>query len=139
MKKKIIIPLITIVLVLLTILITFYVKNLNTIKEIKKSYNEYVTTNKEANLYNEEKNIIGTLSENTYLELENTKIKSKNNTYFKIKNSDYYVFYKDINKVEQKQNQEQKDYYIEIGKTIKTNNPTNLSSRASHRCPVHRQ
>lgn len=126
MKKKIIIPLITIVLVLLTILITFYVKNLNTIKEIKKSYNEYVTTNKEANLYNEEKNIIGTLSENTYLELENTKIKSKNDTYFKIKNSDYYVFYKDINKVEQKQNQEQKDYYIEIGKTIKTNNPTNL-------------
>lgn len=126
MKKKIIIPLITIVLVLLTILITFYVKNLNTIKEIKKSYNEYVTTNKEANLYNEEKNIIGTLSENTYLELENTKIKSKNDTYFKIKNSDYYVYYKDINKVEQKENQEQKEYYIEIGKTIKTNNPTNL-------------
>ena len=93
MKKKIIIPLITIVLVLLTILITFYVKNLNTIKEIKKSYNEYVTTNKEANLYNEEKNIIGTLSENTYLELENTKIKSKNDTYFKIKNSDYFVFF----------------------------------------------
>ena len=101
MKKKIIIPILVLVLVLLTIIITFYLKNLNITKEIKKSYNEYVTTNKEANLYNKEKNIIGTINENTYLELENTKIKSKNDIYFKIKNSDYYVFYKDINKTEQ--------------------------------------
>ena len=126
MKKKIIIPILVLVLVLLTIIITFYLKNLNITKEIKKSYNEYVTTNKEANLYNKEKNIIGTINENTYLELENTKIKSKNDIYFKIKNSDYYVFYKDINKTEQKESQELKDYYIEIGKKILTNNPTNL-------------
>ena len=41
MKKKMIIPLITIVLVLLTILITFYVKKLNTIKEIKKQIKRF--------------------------------------------------------------------------------------------------
>ena len=126
MKKKIKLIVIALILILLTVLTTFYVKSLNTIKDIKKSFNEFVTTNKETKLYNESKNTIGTISENTYVELESTKIKSKNDTYFKIKNSDYYIYYKDINKAEQKEQTETKDYYIEIGKKILTNNPTNL-------------
>lgn len=126
MKKKIVLIISMLILILLTILITFYVKNLNTIRNIKNSFSEFITINKETNLYDENKNTIGTISENTYLELESTKIKSKNDTHFKIKNSDYYIYYKDINKTEQKEQLEPKDYYIEIGKTIKTNNPTNL-------------
>ena len=126
MRKKLIIPILTVILVMLTILITFCVKNLNMTNEIKKSFNEFVTTNKDTNLYDSAKTIIGTISNNTYLELENTKIKSKNDTYFKIKNSDYYIYYKDINKTEKNEKNEWKDYYIEIAKTIKTNNPTNL-------------
>lgn len=126
MKKKIILIIITIILVTLTILITFYLKNLNTIKEIKKSFNEFVLTNKNTNLYDQEKNIIGTIDENTYLELENNKIKSKKDKYFKIKNTDYQIYYKDINKTDKQENTNKKDYYIEIGKKILTNNPTNL-------------
>ena len=90
MKKKIIIILSILILITLTILGTYYIKNLNTIKEIKKSFNEFVTTNKATNIYDEEKNNIGTIDENIYLELEETKIKSKKDTYFKIKNTDYY-------------------------------------------------
>lgn len=126
MKKKIILIIITIILVTLTILITFYLKNLNTIKEIKKSFNEFVLTNKNTNLYDQEKNIIGTIDENTYLELENNKIKSKKDKYFKIKNTDYQIYYKDINKTDKQENTNKKDYYIEIGKKVLTNNPTNL-------------
>lgn len=126
MKKKIILIIITIILVTLTILITFYLKNLNTIKEIKKSFNEFVLTNKSTNLYDQEKNIIGTIDENTYLELENNKIKSKKDKYFKIKNTDYQIYYKDINKTDKQENTNKKDYYIEIGKKVLTNNPTNL-------------
>lgn len=125
-KKKILLIISSAILIISSTLIAFYMINQNTIKNIKKSFNEFVTTNKETNIYDETKNIIGNISEDTYLELENTKIKTKNDTYFKIKNSDYYVYYKDINKTEQKEKPEQKDYYIEIGKTIKTNNPTNL-------------
>lgn len=126
MRKKIILIIITIILVTLTILITFYLKNLNTIKEIKKSFNEFVLTNKNTNLYDQEKNIIGTIDENTYLELENNKIKSKKDKYFKIKNTDYQIYYKDINKTDKQENTNKKDYYIEIGKKVLTNNPTNL-------------
>ena len=126
MKKKIIIILSILILITLTILGTYYIKNLNTIKEIKKSFNEFVTTNKATNIYDEEKNNIGTIDENIYLELEETKIKSKKDTYFKIKNTDYYIYYKDINKTDRLEQPETKDYYIEIGKTIKTNNPTTL-------------
>lgn len=126
MKKKIILIIITIILVTLTILITFYLKNLNTIKEIKKSFNEFVLTNKNTNLYDQEKNIIGTIDENTYLELENNKIKSKKDKYFKIKNTDYQIYYKDINKTDKQENTNKKDYYIEIGKKVLTNNPTSL-------------
>lgn len=126
MKKKIIIVLSILILITLTILGTYYIKNLNTIKEIKKSFNEFVTTNKATNIYDEEKNNIGTIDENIYLELEETKIKSKKDTYFKIKNTDYYIYYKDINKTDRLEQPETKDYYVEIGKTIKTNNPTTL-------------
>lgn len=126
MKKKIIMVLSILILIALSILGTYYIKNLNTIKEIKKSFNEFVTTNKAANIYDEEKNNIGSIDENTYLELEKTKIKSKKDTYFKIKNTDYYIYYKDISKTDKLEQQENKDYYVEIGKTIKTNNPTTL-------------
>jgi len=126
MKKKIIIILSILILITLTILGTYYIKNLNTIKEIKKSFNEFVTTNKVTNIYDEEKNNIGTIDENIYLELEETKIKSKKDTFFKIKNTDYYIYYKDISKTDKLEQQENKDYYVEIGKTIKTNNPTTL-------------
>ena len=126
MKKKIILIIGILLLIALTVLTTLYVKKLNIIKCIKKSFNEYAITNKETNLYDENKNIIGTISENTYLEFESTRIKSKNDAYFKIKNSDYYIYYKDVNKADEKEKPEQKDYYVEIGKKVLTNNPTNL-------------
>ena len=59
MKKKIIMVLSILILIALSILGTYYIKNLNTIKEIKKSFNEFVTTNKATNIYDEEKNNIG--------------------------------------------------------------------------------
>ena len=113
------------ILLVITILLTYYLKTTHTIKEIKNKYNEYVLTNKETNLYDAQKNIIGRIDENIYLELENKKITSKKDKYFKIKETDYYIYYNDINKTE-KQETNIKDYYVEIGKKIKTNNPAEL-------------
>lgn len=89
--------------------------------EIKNSYNEYVLTNKKTEI-RDKQNLIGTIDDNVYLELENEKLDNK---YYKIKNTEYYIYYKDINKTQKKEIQN-KEYYIEIGKIIKTNNPTNL-------------
>lgn len=126
MKKKIIIITTSIIITILTITATYYLKQQKTIKEIKKAYNKYVITNKNANIYLENSDTIGNIEENTYLELEDTKIKSKKNKNFKIKNTNYYINYKDINKTEEKEIKNEKDYYIEIGEKIKTNKNTNL-------------
>jgi len=111
------------ILLVLVIILTYYLKTTHTIKEIKNKYNDYVITNKETNIFDEQKNIIGTIDENIYLELENKKI-SKKDKYFKIKDTNYYIYYEDINKTEKKETSI-KDYYVNI-KSIKTNNPTEL-------------
>ena len=102
MKKKIILIISIIMLFILIIFAASYIKNKNIIKKINESYNEYVITNKESALYILENNynIIGTIKENVYLELEQPNIKTKNDKYFKIKNTDYYINYKDIEKAE---------------------------------------
>ena len=116
MKKKYLLLLIPI----LILPIILYILNQNKIKnEIEKNYNEYITTNKEANIYDKNKNIIGKTSNNIYFEIEQTKQK-----YYKIKNTENYLYYKDVNKTEQiKENK--KEYYIEKNKII-TNDKTNF-------------
>ncbi len=74
----------------------FYYKK--TIKKINNSYNKTVITKTRINLYNSKKNNIGTIEKDFILELEPIKKISFNNRFFKIKNSDYYVYYKDVEK-----------------------------------------
>lgn len=117
-KKKL--TLVIVLGIIAFILIAFPAKVLLDKMKIKNSFNEYVTTTKDTNLLNNNKEVVGTIENETYLELEKT-----NNDYFKIKDTDYYIYYKDVKKTEKKENNT-KDYYVEIGKTIKTNETTNL-------------
>ena len=117
-KKKL--TLVIVLGIIAFILIAFPVKIILDKMKIKNSFNEYVTTTKDTNLLNNNKEVVGTIENETYLELEKT-----NNDYFKIKDTDYYIYYKDVKKTEKKENNT-KDYYVEIGKTIKTNETTNL-------------
>lgn len=127
MKKKIFILLTIIILLTATITTLLYLNNKKIINNIKNSYNEYITINKDTNIYNEKQDIIGTIKKDTYLELEYNKVNSKKDIYFKIKNSDYYVLYKDITKSEKKEkNINIKDYYVNLGINITTENTTNL-------------
>ena len=101
-------------------------KNLNTVKSINNSYNEFVVTNKDTNIYNVDKEIIGSIDEGFYLELDSFKAKSKTDQYFKLKDSDYYIYYSDVSKTDQMVASERSDYYVEIGKSIIINNPSTL-------------
>lgn len=117
MKKKLII---TIIALILTTIITYTLKQIITIKNIKNNYTEYAITINDTNLYkkeNKEYKEIGKIYKDTYLELEQTEIKNKNDKYFKIKDTDYYILYTEITKTE-KQNIETKEYYKNIGKEI---------------------
>jgi len=68
--------------------------------DIQEKYNTYVLTNKESNLYNEKDEVLGKVSSNVYLELEEID-EAYNKEYFKIKDSNMYIKYTDIKKTEE--------------------------------------
>ena len=111
--KKIIIIISTILIIITTLFI------INKI-QIKNRFNKYVITNKETNIYDKNHAIIGKTKENIYYELEKA-----NKKYYKINETNYYLYYKDVNKTE-KQTEEKKEYYRDLGKEITTNEITNF-------------
>lgn len=99
---------------------------LKEIQEIKNSYNNYVLTTKETDLYNEDNEISGKVSANMYFELEELQ-DDQVDEYFKIKNSNLYIKYTDITKTE-KENKEETRYknYIPFNKSVITDDKTKL-------------
>ena len=92
------------------------------------NYNDFVKVNKDAIIYDSNKKSIGTLSINTIIELDNEyQITDK---YYKIKNTDYYISYQDVEPSEKEifDNNEYKNYknYIVYNENIKTNNKYKL-------------
>ena len=97
-KKVIIIVCIILFFVLCAILGYLYFKK-TLINDIKSHYNVKVITNKKAMLYDKNNKKIGSVSKNFEFELENKKAFSKSDIYFKVKDEDYYLYYKDVKKV----------------------------------------
>lgn len=102
------------------------IKQENIIKEINSSYNKYVKTNKEAKLYTLDNNKyeeIGTISADVELELNEKK---DDNEYFSIKGMDYYINYKNVQKINKISESNNTNYkkYIPFNENIITNSPT---------------
>jgi hypothetical protein len=95
--------------------------------KIKKNYNKYVKVSIDTKLYNSKKKSIGKIYKNAYLELD----KYESGKYFKIKDSDYYVYYSDVKKTK-KQDSNIKDYYVTIGTaiTLKDNTKFYINDKA---------
>ena len=94
----ILIPVILVILIISTILIV-NVKEENELKQIKNSYTKYVKIKNDTKIYDKNKKVIGTIYKDTELELESYKDITKKDKYFKVKDNDYYIYYKDIKKV----------------------------------------
>lgn len=109
-----------IALIILTIIIFTFIINKTIFTNNR--FNDYITTNKESNIYDKNHSIIGKTKNNIYFELEQTK----DNKYFKIKETDYYLYYKDINKAEKNIEENIKEYYKNLEKEITTNDETNF-------------
>ena len=126
MKKNYhkILLIIAIVLIILSIILILY-KNYTEkekIKDIKKHYNQTVKTIKKTNLYNKNNKVIGKITKNFELNLEKATIKSKEDEYFKIKDTNYYIYYKDIKKIKKIDIETSNKNYLEFNKNIKENN-----------------
>ena len=77
-------------------------KKKNVLEEIKEHYNEYVKTNKDSLLYDSNNNVVGKISKDVELSLEDTSINEKT-IYFKIKDLDskYYIKYTDVSTIKE--------------------------------------
>lgn len=99
----------------------------NTLKEIKTKYNEYVLTTHKAKLYNKHNKEVGTISSNYYLELTKIRNLTIKNKHLQIKNTPYYISYKDIKKTSKKELKKAEDsYYLDINKSLITKKKVDL-------------
>ena len=126
-KKKVIIPIILLFIVLgIGGYFAYQAYVDDTVKSIKKAYNEYVVTNKKAKLYNSNKKEIGTISKGYELQLDKVKKYTIKNRHLKIKDTNYYISYKDITKTEKKEEKVIESYYLPLNKSIKTKSSISL-------------
>jgi peptidoglycan/xylan/chitin deacetylase (PgdA/CDA1 family)/uncharacterized protein YxeA len=138
--KKVIVVIVAIVILLFSInLLSSIIKsndNLKAIKkehtlqEIKKHYNKYVNTNKEAIIYeydnkNKKYNSVGKVSKDVGLLLTETKLQEKR-LYFKIENMDYYIKYSDVEKADPFTFNNRYKSFVVFNENVITNSTTHL-------------
>lgn len=134
MKKKFIIILIVLlVLVFSGIGVFAYIKfqeqekERDLISKIENSYAPVVSLTKQKKVYLDEDGKykeLGTLEKGIIVSLEKKKISNSEDIYYKIKDSNYYIDYKNIKEVKDYQEDTSLDHYV-VTNSIKTN-PTNL-------------
>lgn len=125
-KKIIIIPIILIPIIALTIIIFQQVNSYNKklIKDIKSHYNKYIITNKKTVLYDVNQKEVGKIAKNFQLEL--VEPKEEKNKYFKIKTTNYYIYYEDVKAIDNLTKNDLNEHYIPLNKNIKTTNKIDL-------------
>lgn len=98
-------------------------------QDIVSHYNKYVITNKDSDIYvlsNNEYISSGLISKNQELTLEDIDL-SYNDEYLKIEDFDYYIYYKDIDKIDNLSSIDNRyKNYIVFNKNIVTNENTSF-------------
>ena len=118
LKKKVYISmLICLIGILGTGILYIFLDNRNN-NLIKKKYDSYVITVREATLYNQKKKKIGTISKDYVLELEKNTIHSLKNIYFQIKNTNYYINCQDIKNGTEIKTEDTKEYELPANQTL---------------------
>ena len=125
-KPKIIILISMIIIVLCTASILIYNhQKEETIKDIKSHYSNNVIITKNTNLYNKNKSIYGKVSKGVTLSLQKIKIDSPKQKYFKVLDTDLYIYYKDAKKNNEKIVYDTNPYLV-FNKNVETKNKTIL-------------
>lgn len=143
-KKKLIIAIIISIIIISIILSTILIykakrKEENLVLDIKKSYSKYATLSKGANLYTKEKKVIGTINDSIDVTLDKTKVKTSEDKYYKINNTEYYVLYKDISKTKEYPKEEMSNKYIMFNKNIQTDKKVELYKNGNLFLTINKQ
>ena len=129
-KKKLKkLPIIIIVISLILILgsIGYYIYYYKTtLKDISSHYNTFVITTKKTNIYDKNNKKIGTIEKNTNIELTKVKIDNINTKYFNIKDTNYYINYKNIKKSKKQEPPKINEKYLILNYNVTTKNKTEL-------------
>ena len=97
------------------------------VNEIKNSYHPIVEVTKNKTIYKNDNNQykkIGVVSKNAKLELADSNVKTSDDKYFQIKDTNYYIDYQDLREIKEKVVDTSLDQYL-VTKEI-TTNPTIL-------------
>ncbi|MEG2447528.1 MAG: polysaccharide deacetylase family protein [Bacilli bacterium] len=97
--------------------------NKKTVQLIKKHYSTKVKVTSPTNLYSKDKKIEGTISDHLILELTSMEIAKITDKYFNIKDTNYYVYYKDVTPCTEEL-ASIKEYYIPLSITVEGSNIT---------------
>ena len=124
-KSSIIIIILLILIVLGGGIYAFKLYYDKTLKDIKNSYSKVIITNKKAKLYDKNKREIGSINKGYVLELDKLKLNGLNK-FYKIKDTDYYLNYKDVTKSKDKIDVSDK-YYIPLDKSIRITKRVSLT------------
>ena len=98
----------------------------NQLKQIKNNYNKTVVTKSNAKLYNKNKKVVGTITKDVYLVLEDIKNPTIKNKYYGIENTDYYIKYNSVKKTKSKESTLDDNYYLPINTHIKSKSEVKL-------------
>lgn len=116
------------VIILIFVIILFSYLRTNYIKKIKyENYNEIVSVKKDTNLYkrtDKKYEVIGSIKKNTKIYLDKINIKEN---YFKLKDTDYYINYKDVEKT--KDDIKKNTNYILFDEVVITNDNFSLDNK----------
>lgn len=123
-KKKYILIIVIVCFIVFGAYLGKYIYNKNNLerqelhqKEIVDSYNKFVLTNKDCLLYNENEENIGSISSGVYLVLDDIS-ENYSSEYFKLKFSDMYIKYTDIDKTEEVETNIRYKNYIPFNKSV---------------------
>lgn len=127
-KKKPLFIIIFLLLIAIPIIsvIAFKQYEKSTVRSIKRNFYENVITSKTTKLYNKKHQNIGTISKGYELKLERIKKYSYSNRYLKIKDSNYYIYYKGVKKDKNKSVINNDTYYLPLEKEISSTSSTVL-------------
>lgn len=127
MKKKIILLVAIITIITSTISFIKYGK----VFSIKKYYGKSVIVTKDSKLYSSSFKEVGNVSKGVFLKLD----KLSNSLYFKIKDTDYYIYYENVKKEKKKTNY--LNDYLPFDKNIKTNKNTVLKKEGKEALKIN--
>lgn len=122
-KKLYIIISIIVVFIISFIVYLIYSRN-KFINDIKSHYGKKIEIIKNTKIYSKNKKVIGTVNKGYTFDIENKTIDDTDDTYFKIKNTDYYLYYDSVRKVKKIVEDKLNDKYIVFNKTIEAKDIT---------------